>query len=71
MIHFFKMRVVFVALIQVLYFSGKGWAEPIPAFVSIAPQKYFVERIGGKEVEVEVMVKPGESPATFNPNPKK
>lgn len=71
MIHFFKMRVVFVALIQVLYFSGKGWAGPIPAFVSIAPQKYFVERIGGKEVEVEVMVKPGESPATFNPNPKK
>jgi zinc transport system substrate-binding protein len=39
--------------------------------VSIAPQKYFVERIGGDEVQVEVMVKPGESPATFNPNPKK
>ena len=46
-------------------------AEPVSVFVSIAPQKYFVERIGGEQVRVEVMVKPGESPATFNPNPKK
>jgi len=69
--HFLKMSVIVVALTQILYFPKKGWTEPIPIFVSIAPQKYFVERIGGKEVEVDVMVKPGESPATFNPNPKK
>ena len=46
-------------------------ADPFSVFVSIAPQKYFVERIGGEQVRVEVMVTPGESPATFNPNPKK
>ncbi len=68
---FFIKSVIAVALTQILYFPVKGWAEPIPLFVSIAPQKYFVERIGGNEVEVEVMVKSGESPATFNPNPKK
>lgn len=56
---------------QLLSFPDKCWAEPIPIFVSILPQKYFVERIGGDRVNVEVMVKPGESPATFNPNPKK
>jgi len=63
--------IIAVTLLQILFFSEKGWTEPIPIFVSIAPQKYFVERIGGNEVKVEVMVKSGESPATFNPNPKK
>jgi zinc transport system substrate-binding protein len=69
--HFLKTGVFLIALIQLLSFPGKGWAEPIPVFVSILPQKYFVERIGGEYVKVEVMVKSGESPATFNPNPKK
>jgi zinc transport system substrate-binding protein len=35
--------------------------------VSILPQKFFVERIGGERVEVNVMVLPGESPATYEP----
>ena len=68
---FLKTGIFTVALIQLLYFPDKGWTEPIPVFVSILPQKYFVERIGGEQVKVEVMVNPGESPATFNPNPKK
>ncbi len=69
--HFLKTGIFTVVLIQLLYFPDKGWTEPIPVFVSILPQKYFVERIGGEQVKVEVMVDPGESPATFNPNPKK
>lgn len=51
-------------------------AEPVPAeadklnvTVSILPQKYFVERIGGEFVNVSVMVLPGESPATYEPKP--
>ena len=64
-------KIIIVIFLQILFFSEKGWTEPIPIFVSIIPQKYFVERIGGNDVTVEVMVKPGESPATFNPNPKK
>jgi zinc transport system substrate-binding protein len=68
---FLKAGTFLIALIPLLYFPNKGWAEPIPVFVSIVPQKYFVERIGGEQVKVEVMVKSGESPATFNPNPKK
>ena len=66
-----KMNIILIILIQVFYFADKSWAEPNLVFVSIAPQKFFVERIGGNEVRVEVMVNPGESPATFNPNPKK
>jgi len=44
-------------------------AEKIPVFVSIAPQKYFVEQIGGEFVDVRVMVEPGASPATYEPSP--
>jgi len=38
--------------------------------VSILPQKYFVERIGGDLVEVAVMVEPGANPHTYEPKPK-
>lgn len=44
------------------------WAQPRPTvFVSILPQKSFVERIAGDLVQVEVMVPPGASPATHEP----
>lgn len=44
--------------------------EPLNVTVSILPQKYFVERIGGDLVNVSVMVQPGESPATYEPKPE-
>ena len=44
--------------------------EKIQAFVSILPQAYFVERVGGPYVDVEVMAGPGQSPATYEPTPK-
>jgi len=39
-------------------------------FVSILPQAYFVERIAGARVRVEVLVKPGQDPHTFEPTPQ-
>jgi len=39
-------------------------------FVSIVPQKYFVQQIGRELVDVQVMVQPGASPATYEPKPK-
>ncbi len=38
--------------------------------VSIAPQKYFVERVGGRHVRVSVMVGPGAEPHTYEPKPE-
>jgi zinc transport system substrate-binding protein len=38
--------------------------------VSILPQKYFVERVGGEHVDVNVMVQPGANPATYEPRPE-
>ncbi|MFH1539353.1 MAG: zinc ABC transporter substrate-binding protein, partial [bacterium] len=34
------------------------------------PQAYFVERVGGAHVEVEVLVGPGQSPHTYEPTPR-
>ncbi len=48
---------------------GNG-AESVPVFVSIVPQKYFAEKIGGELIKVSVMVRPGASPATYEPKPK-
>ncbi len=43
--------------------------ERLPVFVSIVPQKYFLEKIGGGFVTVSVMVRPGASPAVYEPKP--
>ncbi len=40
------------------------------AFCSIAPQEFFVKRVGGDLVSVGVLVGPGQSPHTFEPTPK-
>ena len=45
-------------------------AGPLNVTVSILPQKYFVERVGGAHVKVNVMVLPGASPATYEPKPE-
>lgn len=42
--------------------------DKIKVFVSILPQKYFVECIGGDKVEVSVMIPPGASPAAYEPD---
>ena len=58
-----------------LLFASMPSAPPaaqgkIKTFVSILPQAYFVERIGGPHVDIEVLVGPGQSPATYEPTPK-
>jgi zinc transport system substrate-binding protein len=50
--------------------AGAGAVEKVPVFVSILPQKYFVERIGGDRVDVSVMVTPGASPHIYEPKPQ-
>jgi zinc transport system substrate-binding protein len=44
--------------------------KKLAVFVSIAPQKYFVNQIGQERVNVQVMVSPGASPATYEPKPR-
>ena len=44
--------------------------EPVRVFVSVLPQAWFVQRVGGPRVEVHVLVGPGQSPHTFEPTPR-
>ncbi len=42
----------------------------VAVFVSIIPQKYFVQQIGKNLVDIQVMVQPGANPATYEPRPR-
>ncbi len=44
--------------------------KKIKAFVSILPLSNFVERVGGEQVDVSVLVGPGQNPATYEPTPQ-
>jgi len=59
-------------VLGVLYvFMGNVFAaDKLPVFVSIVPQKYFVQQIGKDLVDAQVMVQPGASPATYEPKPQ-
>jgi zinc transport system substrate-binding protein len=45
-------------------------ADTLRVAVSIVPQQYFVQRIGGEHVLVDVMVPPGANPHTYEPKPE-
>lgn len=64
-------KVFLVALGLTLAWVGPASAEgKVRAFVSILPQKYFVERIGGDLTEVDVLVQPGANPHMYEPTPR-
>lgn len=44
--------------------------DVLRVYVSIPPQRYFVKRIGGANVDIGVLLSPGRSPHTFEPTPK-
>ena len=50
--------------------ATSGRAAEVSAFVSILPHKTFVENVGGKRVNVQALVRPGQSPAIFEPTPR-
>jgi zinc transport system substrate-binding protein len=66
-----KSLTAFMALCSVLAFSSLAWGQTkIPVFVSILPQATFLERIGGRHVDIEVLIGEGQSPHTYEPTPK-
>lgn len=63
-------RLVFLFLVLYSLAGNAGADGKLEIFVSIAPQKYLVKRIGGTRVHINVMLQPGQSPETFDPAPK-
>jgi zinc transport system substrate-binding protein len=77
-----KQSILFITVLFVLSLAAGACApqptgeapetsaeQPLQVTVSILPQAYFVERIGGDRVSVNVMVQPGESPHSYEPKP--
>ena len=61
---------IFLFGYQVSQYCYANTTDAKNVFVSILPQKYFVERIGGRHVNISVMVGVGQSPATYEPSPR-
>ncbi|MFP5221470.1 MAG: metal ABC transporter solute-binding protein, Zn/Mn family [Acidobacteriota bacterium] len=57
-----------LALVLILW-AVPALAGPLPVMVSVAPQKYVLEKLAGPLVEVSVMVAPGADAHTFEPKP--
>ncbi len=68
-----KKLIVQIFVFSLLLFSYIPTAysgERLSVFVSIIPQKYFVQQIGKDLVNVSVLVEPGASPHTYEPKPR-
>jgi zinc transport system substrate-binding protein len=66
----YKLFTLKISLLCLLcYVSFCAGASKPTVFVSLVPQKYFVQQISKDLVNVEVMVQPGASPATYEPKP--
>jgi zinc transport system substrate-binding protein len=72
-------RIVFTPLVLLgsTFFLLAGKTEEperlngvLRTFVSIVPQSYIVERIGGERVLVQVLVQPGQDPHIYEPTPR-
>lgn len=59
-----------LCLLSILYCNTAVFSEPLATvFVSILPQKFFMQQICKNSVNIEVMVAPGASPHTYEPKP--
>lgn len=65
-----SLEMVLLAALVMTLGVESARAQSFEVFVSIAPQKYFVERIGGSLVNVSVMVPSGASPHVYEPKPE-
>ncbi len=66
----FTKRLCLVVFLLVATATNVNAAKKINVFVSILPQQYFVQQVGGEHVNVHVMVGPGLSPETYEPTPQ-
>jgi len=67
---FFELIIALLFLLSISFLSPASAETCMKVTVSILPQKYFVQKIGGDLIDISVMVLPGSSPATYEPKPK-
>ncbi|WP_440995143.1 metal ABC transporter solute-binding protein, Zn/Mn family [Arhodomonas sp. SL1] len=62
-------RAVFV--LSAVFAAPLTAAPPLVVYTSVLPVKTFVKAVGGERVEITSLVRQGESPATFDPSPRR
>jgi zinc transport system substrate-binding protein len=66
----FNCPILIIAAAIGFFALNAAASQKMTIFVSIAPQKYFVQQICKELANVQVMVPPGASPATYEPKPR-
>ncbi len=65
------MTLRLTVILLTLFVSGSSIAaEKIDVFVTVPPQKWLIDRIGGELIHTNVLVGKGQDPHTFEPTPK-
>ncbi len=59
-----------ITFCAILFWAGMIVAAPLELFVSIAPQKYLADRLGGELVRSHVLIGQGQSPHMYHPTSK-
>jgi zinc transport system substrate-binding protein len=59
-----------LVLLALVLVSTSSFSETLRVFASVLPVKTFVEKVGGKHVDVREMVRPGFNPHTYDPTPQ-
>ncbi|MDP3479749.1 MAG: zinc ABC transporter substrate-binding protein [Desulfoprunum sp.] len=57
-------------LVYLLSCASASWAAPMEVYVSIPPQKWLSDELGGDRVITHVLVTKGRDPHTYEPTPK-
>ncbi len=70
MIRFCPLWVRPILLIVLLSIPVGAWSKPLLVAATILPIQYFVQRVGGERVQVEVLVPPGKNHETYEPTPR-
>ncbi len=67
---YFKIIPIIILSLSITNLHAAGLGKKLSVFVSIMPEVYFVQQVGGNRVNVQALVQPGQSPATYAITPK-
>lgn len=66
----FRNTVLFFAFCGVMLLGAQQAKAAVEVFVSISPQKWLSDRIGGQHLATGVLIQKGQDPHTFEPTPR-
>ena len=64
------LQKLFTTFLLTILTAPVVFAEPLPVLVSILPQKWLVEQIGGGKIDVRVLLAKGQEPHGMEPTPE-